>query len=156
VRPAILRAIRHRASFRRIVLIVGARGPEHMLFRRELETWMHVLRDRGVEVHMTVDIADEGWPYVEGVVTTLFPKAHIDPRASTVFSCGPEIMMWFAMRDLLAMGVAADRLWVSMERNMHCGTKLCGHCQLGPTFVCADGPVYRWDQLGPLLEVDEL
>ena len=24
---------------------------------------------------------------------------------------------------------------------MHCAVRLCGHCQLGPLFVCADGPV---------------
>ena len=35
---------------------------------------------------------------------------------------------------------------VSMERNMKCGVGLCGHCQLGPTFVCKDGPVFRYDR----------
>ena len=33
---------------------------------------------------------------------------------------------------------------------MQCGVGLCGHCQLGPTLICRDGPVYRWDELEPL------
>ncbi len=41
VRSAIYRAIRQRDMYRRVVVLVGARGPEHMLFRRELETWLH-------------------------------------------------------------------------------------------------------------------
>ena len=29
---------------------------------------------------------------------------------------------------------------------MQCGIGHCGHCQLGPTLVCRDGPVYRWSR----------
>ena len=43
----------------------------------------------------------------------------------------------------LERGVAAERIYVSMERNMQCGLGHCGHCQLGPTLICRDGPVYR-------------
>ena len=34
---------------------------------------------------------------------------------------------------------------------MQCGIGHCGHCQLGPTLVCRDGPVYRWSELAPWL-----
>ncbi len=156
VRPAMLRAIRHRGMFRRVILLVGARSPEHMLFRNELDAWTAWFNQRGVEILQTVDIADDTWPYGEGVVTTLFPKAHLDPRATTVFTCGPEIMMWFAVQELLRMGTPAKNIWVSLERNMHCGVGICGHCQLGRWFVCTDGPVFRWDTVTDLLEVDEL
>jgi NAD(P)H-flavin reductase len=90
------------------------------------------------------------------VVSALLPEAGLDPKASTVFMCGPEIMMRFAMGDLELLGMPDDRLWLTMERNMHCGVKLCGHCQLGPWFVCADGPIFRWDELRDLIGVDEL
>jgi NAD(P)H-flavin reductase len=156
VRPALYRAIRHRGMFRRVIILVGARGPEHMLFKDELDAWDHRFREHGVEILQTVDIADDTWPYDEGVVTSLFPKAHLDPRATTVFSCGPEIMMRFAVRDLLQRGLPASRIWVSLERNMHCGVGICGHCQMGPWFLCTDGPVFRWDQVADLMEVAEL
>jgi NAD(P)H-flavin reductase len=45
---------------------------------------------------------------------------------------------------------------VSFERSMKCAIRLCGHCQLGPEFVCHDGPVFTWDRVGPLLRVREL
>lgn len=156
VRPAIYTAIRHRGSFRRLIILTGARGPEHLLYPYEMDMWGQWLRNQGIELRLTVDVADESWPYHEGVVTTLFPEAHLDPRVTTVFTCGPEIMMRFAIRDLLGLGIPSTRIWLSMERNMQCGVKLCGHCQLGPYFVCADGPVFRYDRIAELMGVDEL
>ena len=60
------------------------------------------------------------------------------------------------MHDLEALGMPEERLWLTVERNMQCGVKLCGHCQLGPWFVCADGPIFRWDELRDLIGVEEL
>jgi hypothetical protein len=39
---------------------------------------------------------------------------------------------------------------------MDCGVGLCGHCQLGPTLICRDGPVYTYAQAAPWMEVREL
>jgi NAD(P)H-flavin reductase len=154
LRAAIYHAIRHRSSFRRVVLVVGARDASQLLYRDELESWL--AGDHGLEVLLTLDEADDAWPHRTGVVSSLFPEAGLDPKASTVFTCGPEIMMRFAMRDLELLGLPDERLWLTMERNMHCGVRLCGHCQLGPWFVCADGPIFRWDEMRDLIGVDEL
>jgi NAD(P)H-flavin reductase len=70
--------------------------------------------------------------------------------------CGPEIMMHFAGLGLRELGVPAERIWLSTERHMECGIGLCGHCQLGPYFVCKDGPVFRYDRIAPLMGVREL
>jgi NAD(P)H-flavin reductase len=64
--------------------------------------------------------------------------------------------MRFAAQGLLDLGVPAERVWVSMERHMECGVRLCGHCQLGPWFVCSDGPVFRFDAIRDLMGVREL
>lgn len=156
VRPAIYQAMRHRAQFRRLIVLVGARGPEHMLYQNELDAWAQWMRFRGVETLLTVDVADETWPYNEGVVATLFPKAHIDVARTTAFVCGPELMMHFALRDMETTGFERRQVWVSLERNMQCAARLCGHCQLGPKFVCADGPVFRYDEVVDLMGVQEL
>jgi NAD(P)H-flavin reductase len=156
VRPLIYEAIHGRGRFRRVIVLVGARAPEHMLFRQQLDGWSHWIRDRAIEVHQTVDIPDDGWPFGVGVVTKLFDRAALAPHLTTAFVCGPEIMMRFAALGLLDRGVPPDRLYVSMERNMQCAAKLCGHCQFGPVFVCADGPVFRFDEIAGLLEVHEL
>jgi NAD(P)H-flavin reductase len=154
LRAAIYHAIRHRSSFRRVTLLVGARDASQLIYRRELERWHD--GEEGLEVLLTLDEADDAWPHRTGVVSSLFPEAGLDPKAATVFMCGPEVMMRFGMRDLELLGLPDERLWLTMERNMHCAVKLCGHCQLGPWFVCADGPIFRWDELRDLMGVHEL
>ena len=156
VRPVIYHAINHREAFRRVIVLVGARGPEHMLYRKELDAWHQWMGRLGIELGLSVDVADDAWPYREGVVTTLLETFAIDPARTTAFVCGPEIMMRFAVLDLLQREVDPGRLWISMERNMQCGIGICGHCQLGPRFVCRDGPVFSWDEVGDLMEVAEL
>jgi NAD(P)H-flavin reductase len=156
LRPAVYHAMNHRADYGRVVLMVGARAPEHMLFRKELDAWGQWMRGRGVEVLLTVDVADDAWPYGEGVVTTLFDRASLAPDRTTAFVCGPEIMMRFAVRGLLDRGLPPANVFLSLERNMQCGERLCGHCQLGPKFVCWDGPVFGYDEIADLLEVPEL
>ena len=64
--------------------------------------------------------------------------------------------MRFAAQALLDRGLTPDRILVSLERNMRCGLGHCGHCQLGPTLVCRDGPVYSWAEAEPWLGVREL
>jgi NAD(P)H-flavin reductase len=156
LRPAVYRVLANREAYRRVILAVGARDPDNMLFRDEMDGWSSRLAARGVEVRLTVDVPADGWASGVGVVTTLFPKANIDARHTTAFVCGPDVMMRFAARDLRALGIPAAKINLSLERNMQCGARLCGHCQLGPLFVCSDGPVFRLDQIAHLMEVEEL
>jgi NAD(P)H-flavin reductase len=65
-------------------------------------------------------------------------------------------MMRFVTLALLDVGVAPQRIRLSMERSMKCGIGLCGHCQLRGLFVCVDGPVLDYPTLAPLLAVREL
>ena len=73
----------------------------------------------------------------------LLDRAGADPSRAVAMVCGPEVMMRFALADLGRLGLPEAATWISMERNMHCAVGLCGHCQLGPAFVCRDGPVFR-------------
>jgi anaerobic sulfite reductase subunit B len=153
LRPALYEILHRRRDFRDVALLYGARTPDDLVFRRELERW----RARGdVQVEVTVDAAVEPWRGKVGVVPKLIEGARFDPAATTAFIVGPEIMMRFSAQALLDRGVPPSRIFVSMERNMQCGVGHCGHCQLGPTLICRDGPVYRWDVLAPLLTAREL
>jgi len=89
-------------------------------------------------------------------VPRLLRNADFDPANTTAFVCGPEIMMRFTANGLTAAGVAAQSIFLSMERNMKCAIGLCGHCQLGPVFVCRDGPVFDWSVMEPLMAIKEL
>jgi NAD(P)H-flavin reductase len=153
LRPAIRTVLRDRGRFGRFVLLYGARTPGDILFRRQIERWSG-RPDAAVAV--TVDRATADWHGHVGVVTKLIGSAAIDPPRTIALVCGPETMMRFATAALDAKGVAAERIFVSLERNMKCAIGLCGRCQLGPTFVCRDGPVFRYDRVGPLLATREL
>lgn len=153
LRPAILHALSHRDDYDRVVVLVGARTPDDMLFADELQRW----RGRfDCTVEATVDRAGRAWRGPVGVVTRLVQEARFDPEGATALLCGPEIMMRLVARALIERGVSGDRLFVSMERSMKCGVRLCGHCQWGPAFVCKDGPVHRWSRVEPLFAVREI
>ena len=134
------------------MLLVGARTPADIPFQADLARWE---ASSAIDVYVTVDRADPGWEGSVGVVTTLLRPAHVD-AGSIALLCGPEVMMRFAAGDLLDLGIAADQIHVSLERNMECGIGLCGHCQVGPDFVCWKGPVISWDRAADLMKVPEL
>lgn len=152
LRPVVYEVLRRPESYRKLTILYGSRTPHDLLYRDELESW----RSRGAEVDVTVDAADSEWHGKVGVVPKLIADARLDPDRATAFVCGPEIMMDFAAAALLDAGIGPRRIFLSMERNMRCGVGHCGHCQLGPTLICRDGPVYRHDELESLLAVREL
>jgi NAD(P)H-flavin reductase len=153
LRPALYAVLAARERFGRVVLLYGARTPPDILFRRELERWRARL---DLEVLVTVDRATGGWLGSVGVVTRLIPRAAFDPANAVVMVCGPEVMMRFTAAGLEQRGVPAERIYASLERNMQCAVGLCGHCQLGPTLVCRDGPVFALSRVKGLLTTAEL
>jgi NAD(P)H-flavin reductase len=153
LRPVVLAALAGRTSYRRVVLIAGARTPDEFLFRAELVAW--AARD-DLDVELTIDQPAAGWDGTVGFVTEPLARLRLDPDRTVAFLCGPEPMMRFSARVLLHARVPAERIHVSLERSMKCGIALCGHCQLGPLLVCRDGPVVSYTVAEPLLTVPEL
>ena len=151
LRPVLLRALERRGEYGSVNLLYGARTPADLLYGGELESW-----HGSAFVEVTVDAADVGWHGNVGVVPKLVPAARFDPSSAVAFVCGPEIMMRFSVQALVERGVRPERIHISLERNMRCGVGHCGHCQLGPTLICRDGPVYSYDTAAPWLEVREL
>jgi NAD(P)H-flavin reductase len=146
LRPVLFHLLAHRNSYGRIILLYGARTPQDLLYASELEHW----RGRfDLEVEVTVDHAMDAWRGHVGVVTTFIAKAPFDPFSTVAMICGPEVMMRFTVLELQKRGVQAENIFVSMERNMKCAIGFCGHCQFGPTFICKDGPVFRYDRIQP-------
>lgn len=85
----------------------------------------------------------------------LFYRLRLDAPNSVVLACGPEIMIRFVVFEGLARRIPPESTYLSLERNMKCGQGSCGHCQLGPYFICKDGPVFRFDALQPYFNVEE-
>lgn len=153
LRPAIFHVLRHRGDYGRLIVLYGARSPQDLLFRKQLSAWNYVPE---TQILTTVDYGGLSWRGNVGVVTTLFRRIRLEPERTTALVCGPEIMMRFVVRELLARGVSEAQIHLSMERNMKCAVGFCGHCQLGPYFVCKDGPVFPYHRLKPWMDRYEL
>ncbi len=153
LRPVVYDVLGRRARFGRITILYGARSPSDLLYTRELEAW----RARGdVDVDVIVDHAGADWGGPVGVVTALIDGLAVDPSRTIAMLCGPEVMMRFCARALVARGLPGDRLFVSLERNMKCAVGMCGHCQYRETFVCKDGPVARYDRIAAIFDRREI
>ena len=148
LRSAMYQVISQREKYGKVVLLYGARTPEDILYRREVEHWRAHF---DLEVYVTVDNATGKWRGSVGVVTRLIPRAPFDPLNTVAMICGPEVMMRFTAVELEKRGVATENIFVSMERNMKCAIGQCGHCQYGPYFVCKDGPVFQYSHVQDLL-----
>jgi NAD(P)H-flavin reductase len=153
LRPAIYTVLAHRERYGRVVLLYGTRSPGDILYEREIGRWRRRL---DVDIAVTVDRADPGWHGNVGVVPKLIPRASFDPHNTIAMVCGPEVMMRFTVSALHEAGLPFERIYLSMERNMKCAIGLCGHCQFGPSFICKDGPVMRYDRIADLLAVREI
>jgi NAD(P)H-flavin reductase len=153
LRPAIQHILRHRDDYVRLMVLYGARSPRDLLYRKQLAEWGRL---PDTQVLQTVDYGGTTWRGYVGVVTTLFRYLRLHPGRTTAMICGPEIMMRYVVRELETRGLPDSDIYVSMERNMKCAMGFCGHCQLGPYFVCKDGPIFSYDQMRPWLDKHEL
>ena len=151
LRPVIYHIIDNREDYGKVVLIYGARTPEDLQFTKEFDDW----EKADIELMICVDSCDDTWTGLVGVVPMLFYNLRIDPEKSALMTCGPEIMIHFSAYEAIARRIPRKRIFVSLEKNMKCGFGSCGHCQLGPYFVCKDGPVFSYKQIGPYLEVED-
>ncbi len=153
LRPAIYHVLNNRDRYKDFVLLYGARSPQELLYAQELQEWGGRF---DMTVLVTVDVATRGWTGSVGVVTKLVGRGPYDADDAVVFLCGPGIMMRYGAQSLLDQGVSAERIFVSMERNMKCAIGFCGHCQFGPTFICKDGPVFPFNDVQKLIQVREV
>jgi NAD(P)H-flavin reductase len=153
LRPVLLGALANRARYGRIMLVLGARTPAEFLYRDLIQSWT---ARTDLTVVSTVDHPTPGWRGGVGLVTAPLAQVELDPARTVAFLCGPEVMIRFSAELLRERGMPAERIRLSLERNMKCGIGLCGHCQFGPLLVCRDGPVVDYGQVADLLSVKEL
>ena len=132
------------AAYQRVAIKYGARTPDELLFRRQYEEWQGI---DGVEMDVTVDVAAEGWTGKVGVVTTLLAAPDFDVANGIVISCGPGIMLKFVTQRCLEIGYKPSQIYLSMNRRMSCGVGRCGRCNIGPYYLCKDGPDMCYEKI---------
>ncbi|HER45516.1 MAG TPA: hypothetical protein ENO12_01720 [Thermoplasmatales archaeon] len=141
---------KNRKNYGHLEVIYGARTPEDMVFKYEFGAWHQI---KNCRFDLTVDSVSPGsqWECKIGLVTSCFPAMKTRNKNSIALICGPEIMMRYAAKCLETIGFKDNQIYVSLERRMKCGIGKCGHCQIGPKYVCKDGPVFSYDEIRPLI-----
>lgn len=140
----------HRDRYGHLNILQGVKHTDDLIWREQYDAWAAM---PDVSVLLAADVGSPEWHGHVGLVTALFDKLTLQADKTIAMLCGPEIMMRASADQLHERGIAADDIYLSMERNMQCGVGHCGHCQVGSQFVCRDGPVFVWPQVRELLGV---
>lgn len=151
LKPVIYTALNAREQFNDLVLLLGARNEEGVLFKPELAQWRESEK-MGLLIALDEKSGEGFLDARTGLVTTLLDEVDIPLADAVTFTCGPEIMMRFVIKKLIASGQRPSDIFVSLERRMKCGIAHCGHCQVGPKYVCGDGPVFSYGEISTLAD----
>lgn len=137
----------NRKNYGSVQIIYGSRSKDDLVDYNEIiEEWMN---DDGIEVNLTIDREQEGWDGHVGFVPNYVKELSPD-ISKTVLMCGPPIMIKFTLAGLKELGFKDTQIYTTMELRMKCGVGKCGRCNIGNKYVCKDGPVFRFDELGEL------
>lgn len=137
--PVITTAVAQRANFKNITVFYGGRTSRDIMYRTELEK----LRD-SVDVHLSIDKAEEGWTGYCGFVPAAVMDKDPIPDNAIAITCGPPIMIKFVIQNLNNLGFKDEQIYTTIENKMKCGIGKCGRCNVGKDYVCVKGPVYSW------------
>lgn len=147
LRSVINYCLDNRANYGRIQIIYGSRSKDDLVDYQEIiDEWMNA---ENVEVNLTIDREQEGWDGHVGFVPNYVKELSPD-LGMTVLMCGPPIMIKFSLAGLKELGFTDTQVYTTMELRMKCGIGKCGRCNIGNKYVCKDGPVFRFDELGEL------
>jgi len=148
LRSLLYALLMRRGEFGEITLMYGAREPSAILFKEELA---ELSGRRDMHLFLTVDFAREespgGLTCNTGLLPTLLGGVNFSTIDTVAAVCGPSALYRCLLEELLALGIPAEHIYLSLERRMKCGVGLCCHCAVGDLFCCSDGPVFRYSQL---------
>lgn len=131
-----------------MTLIAGFKTPNDILFVEEFANWK-----KAMDVILTVDCAEGDTQCQIGLVTQYIPQLKLkDVKEAVAVVVGPPMMMKFSVQGLLDIGFKEENIWISQERKMCCGLGKCGHCKIGDSYVCLDGPVFNYTKGKELID----
>jgi NAD(P)H-flavin reductase len=139
LRPPIYDAIDNRAEFDDVRILYGTRRPDQLLFDYQYEEWRRI---DDIDLRVIVEEPDSTWTGEVGRITDLLDQIELDSERTFAIVCGPPVMFSIVCNRLSEAGMPMQRMFVSLERRMHCGMGKCCRCNVGSTFTCLDGPVF--------------
>ena len=141
LRAPIFNVIENRSSFNEVHILYGTRQPDMLLFSYQYEEWNRIA---DIDLKIIVEQGDSTWTGKVGLITDLLEDIHIIPTETYAIICGPPVMFKFVCDHLQKEGIPMDRMFVSLERRMHCGMGKCCRCNIGSTYTCLSGPVFDY------------
>ena len=137
-----------RERFGTLTLLVGARTPGDLLYRRDWERW----REAGVSLVLAVDPGGEtpDWKGRVGLVPQVLAELAPSPTHAIALVCGPPVMIRFTLLELETLDFPRRTVYTTLEARMKCGEGKCGHCNIASFYVCRDGTVISAEELVPL------
>lgn len=144
LRSLIHNVLDNRLEYGDITILYGARSPGDLCFQYDLEAW-----DRNPTVRMitTVDAGDKTWKGRVGLVPIVLKEIAPSPKDAVAVTCGPPIMIRYTLVELEKLGFTPPQIWTTLEMKMKCGVGKCGRCNIGPLYVCKDGPVFNLQEI---------
>lgn len=166
---------KNRKNYGEITCIYGARTPGLLCYRDELKEWE---KRKDMSLYQCIDwkfgaegpieeAAVKGWEPINlkepsktkikkdikkftAFVPQLVSAVKPDAKDAYAIVCGPPIMIKFTIPVLTELGFPPERIINSLENRMKCGIGKCGRCNIGPKYVCKDGPVFSLKELEKL------
>lgn len=145
---SVINYVRHyRSNYGKVDIVYGARTKQDLVDYEEIVSeWC---QEDGIDVHLTIDVAQDDWDGNVGFVPNYVKELGFDTN-KTVVMCGPPIMIKFTLGGLLELGFRREQVYTTFELKMKCALGKCGRCNIGDKYVCKDGPVFRLDQMTEL------
>lgn len=144
LRSLIHNVVDTRADYREITILYGARSPQDLCFQYDLESWGG---NPSLEMVTTVDVGDNNWKGKVGLVPMVLEEIKPSSKETMAITCGPPIMIRYTLKSLEKLGFTPSQVWTTLEMKMKCGLGKCGRCNIGPLYVCQDGPVFSLEEI---------
>ena len=133
----------HRSQFDQVDIIYGTKEPSQLLFTYQYAMW----KKDDLGLHVIVEKPDPSWTGAVGLITKVVEDVVAGHDALFIekthaIVCGPPIMFKFVCDLLSKKGLPMHKMFVSLERRMHCGMGKCCRCNVGSTYTCLKGPVF--------------
>jgi len=141
LRASIFAVIENRADYENVHIVYGTKNPDQLLFDYQYEEWSRI---DDIDLQVIVEEPDDEWTGPAGLITKLLDGIEVDPQRTFAIVCGPPVMFKFVCGRLSEQGMPMRRMFVSLERRMHCGMGKCCRCNIGSTFTCMEGPVFDY------------
>ena len=149
LRSLIWNCLDMRKDFGDITILYGARTPADLVYKHELAEWEAMT---GVDTVLTVDPdgEDDDWKGRVGFVPTVLEELKPSSENTILITCGPPIMIKFVVASAVKLGFAPEQIVTTLEMKMKCGLGKCGRCNIGPVYICKQGPVFTYAELKDL------